>query len=93
MWRNGRRNAVNELQKRLIARGIEDSVNVLKADFCYFEANDNTGQDYLESSYAFIYATDTGQFNFKSIEIIPAIREPKQKWIFTKRFTGPRSAV
>ena len=78
--------ALKEFQRRLEAKGLKDLVEVLKSDFCYFEANDNTKQDYLEPTYAFVYKTKTGQFTYKSVEIVPAVEEPKQKWIFRKRF-------
>jgi hypothetical protein len=85
--------AVKQLQKRLTTRGLKERVNVLKADFCYFEANDNTSQRYLEPTYAFLYETRIGQFLYKSVEIIPATQKPKQRWVFRKRFPAPTKAV
>jgi hypothetical protein len=85
--------AVKELQKRLRTRGLRDPVKVLKSDFCYFEANDNSTQRYLEPTYAFLYETKIGQFLYKSVEIIPGTRQPKQRWVFRKRFPAPPKPV
>jgi hypothetical protein len=80
---------VEALQKRLSARGLEGSVKVLKADFCYFEAGDDKTQRFLEPTYAFVFETRVGEFLYKSIEVIPATRQPRQRWIFRKRFPAP----
>lgn len=81
--------AVDELKKRLTERGLRNKVNILKADFCYFEADENTRQKYLEPTYAFLFAAKTKRFNYKSVEIIPATRQPRQTWIPKKRFSPP----
>lgn len=81
--------AVERLQERLSARGLEGAVEVLKADFCYFEAGDNQTQRYLEPTYAFVFETRVGEFLYKSVEVIPATRQPKQRWVFKKRFPAP----
>ncbi|PVX25765.1 MAG: hypothetical protein CW691_03525 [Candidatus Bathyarchaeum sp.] len=85
--------AVKQLQKRLKAHGLKEQVNVLKSDFCYFEANDNTSQRYLEPTYAFLYETRIGKFLYKSVEVIPATQKPKQRWVFRKRFSTPTTTV
>ena len=80
---------VEALQRRLRARGLEGPVKVLKADFCYFEAGDDKTQRYLEPTYAFVFETTVGEFLYKSVEVIPAARQPKQRWAFRKRFAAP----
>lgn len=80
---------VEALQKRLSARGLEEPVKVLKADFCYFEAGDDKTQRYLEPTYAFVFETRVGEFLYKSVEVIPATRQPRQRWVFRKRFPAP----
>ncbi len=81
--------AIEELQRRLRRRRLEGPVKVLKADFCYFEAGDDQAQRYLEPTYAFVFETRVGEFLYKSVEVIPATREPKQRWVFRRRFPAP----
>ena len=78
--------AIKQLESRLDRRGLRGRVNVIKADFCYFEAGDNKTQKYLEPAYAFVFETKVDQFLYKSVEVIPATRQPKHRWSFRKRF-------
>jgi hypothetical protein len=81
--------AIGELQKRLKSHKLIEKAKVLKADFCYFEAGDNKSQRYLEPAYAFVIETKVGNFLHKLTEVIPATRQPKQRWAFRKRFPAP----
>jgi hypothetical protein len=81
--------AVETLKKRLMAEKVSGVAQVLRADFCYFEAGDNDAQAYLEPSYAFVVESRDGEFLYKSIEVIPAIQKPKQRWVFRKQFPAP----
>ncbi len=83
--------ALEALEKRLVKRDLKEPVKVLKADFCYFEAEDNKAQRYLEPTYAFLFETKIGEFRYKSVEIIPATRKPRQRWNFHKNFLAPET--
>lgn len=83
--------AIEIFTKRLQEKGHQGIVTVKKAEFCYFEASDNFRQKYLEPNYAFLYETQVGKFSYKSVEIIPATRYPKNYWNFKKRF--PASSI
>ncbi len=83
--------AIEIFKKRLQEKGHQGIITVKKADFCYFEASENFRQKYLEPNYAFLYETQIGDFSYKSVEIIPATRYPKNYWNFKKRF--PSSSI
>lgn len=72
--------AIEELEKRLVARNLAGRINVIRADFCYFEAGEHDVQQFLEPTYAFVFESRNGSFNYKSFEVIPAISNPKQSW-------------
>ena len=81
--------AIEELHRRLSDRKLGEAlVNVIKADFCYFEAGANDHQSFFEPTYAFVFETKINQFPYKSTEVIPGIKNPRQFWKSQKRFTN-----
>lgn len=80
---------VEQLKRRLHKRGIDGAVKVLKAQFGYFEAGAVDRQRYLEPSYAFVFETQVAGGAYKSVEIIPAVERPKQKWRHPKPQPAP----
>lgn len=78
--------ALEAFERRLRRRGVEGRVRVLRADFGYFEAGDRQAQKFLEPTYAFLYEVPAGEFLYKSVEVIPAVARPRQRWSQRKRF-------
>jgi hypothetical protein len=72
---------IDELTRRLRLRGLQGDVQIIRADFCYFEAGSNVSQAYLEPSYAFVFKTRFKTLAYKSAEIIPATERPRQTWL------------
>jgi hypothetical protein len=67
-----RDDALGEFEKRLrLSRHLDESVQVLRARFGYFEHGTSRGQSYFEPAYAFVFATE-GMGAFKSVEVIQA---------------------
>ena len=72
--------AVKALKRRLVARELDGEIRVLKADFCYFEMGQSAEQRFFEPTYAFVFETTTENFPYKSVEVIPAIDNPRENW-------------
>ena len=60
-------------------RRLDGHVRVLRAEFGYFEAGRSHRQRFFEPAYTFIYETE-GEYAFKSAEVVPASRTPREKW-------------
>ena len=80
--------AIEELRIRLNRSRLDKAnVKVVKAEFCYFEAGANDEQSYFEPAYTFVFETKINKFPYKSVEVIPAVRTPRQSWKLEKRFS------
>jgi hypothetical protein len=74
--------ALEQFTRKLNSYNFDRLISVLDMRFCYFEAGKNDKQEFFEPTYVIIYIMNTGIENsfYKSIEVIPAISNPKQMW-------------
>lgn len=80
--------AKKELEKRLNRQKIKNA-NVVTADFGYFEADVDYYQRYIDPSYGFIFESKVGEITYSAAEIIPAVKNPKQKIQRLTRYKPP----
>jgi hypothetical protein len=80
--------AKKELEKRLKRQKIINA-DVVKADFGYFEADVDYYQRYIDPSYGFIFESKVGEITYSAAEIIPAVKNPKQKIQLLTRYKPP----